>query len=64
VPTLALRVQQNGRFQGWSALVGASSGYLTVDDSDNTVARLVRDVSRAAKLNLPTGAGQISFPLF
>jgi len=54
VPTLALRVQQNGRFQGWSALVGASSGYLTVDDR-TTRCTTRRDVSRAAEVEPADG---------
>ena len=36
MPTLGLKVQQNGFFQGWLSIVGATFGFEAVDDSAGT----------------------------
>jgi len=64
MPTIALKVQQDGYWRGWSALVGASFAYQAVDDSDGTTHDSADSYITLPKLNLPTGAGRVSFPLF
>lgn len=67
MPTLALKVQQDGFHRGWSALVfpfgeASSFGYLAVDDSDG-----VTHDGASTYLTLPRLAapnGRVSFPMF
>src|SRR5213594_3485820 len=53
MPTLALRVQQDGKIQGWDQIVGAAFAYWAVDtdDGDTSYIRL-------------SGTARVSFPLF
>src|SRR5262249_44196240 len=64
VPTLPLRVQQNGTFQGWQTLVGGQFGYDCVDDSDGTTHDSGATYVLLPKMIASTGAGIASFPLF
>lgn len=64
MPTLPLRVQQNGWFTGWQSLVGGIFGYDCVDDSDGTTHDSAATYLVLPKLNLATMAGIVSFPLF
>lgn len=65
MPTIALKVQQNGFWQDVDTLVGATFAYQCVDDSDG----LTHD-SDTTRFRLPragvsfTGKGIVSFPLF
>lgn len=61
MPTIALKVQQDGRLMGWTALIpgaGATFAYQAVDDSDG-----VTHDSASSYLTVPRGAA-VSFPLF
>ena len=63
MPTIPLKVQQNGTLQGWSSIThqvgdGVNFGYQAVDDSDSTT----HDGANTT-LNLAKGAA-MSFPLF
>lgn len=62
MPTIPLKVQQDGFFQGWLSLAGAPFGYQTIDDSDGTTHDSADTFLRLPKLSLP--AGRVSFPLF
>jgi hypothetical protein len=65
VPTIALKVQQDGKVQGWESIVGATFAYQAIDDSDGTT-----HDSDTSYILLPrtgasfTGPGRASFPLF
>lgn len=63
MPTLPLKAQQDGRFRGWSALVGGSFGYQTIDDSDGTTHDSAATYLTLPKLNLDTETGRVSFPI-
>ena len=64
MPTLALKVQQDGTWRGWSLLEGALSGYQAVDDSDGTSHDSAATYLRLPKLQLTQGEGRVSFPVF
>ena len=59
MPTTGLHVQQDGKVQEYSALVGASFAYQTVDDSDGT-----GHDSDATYLTITRQSPRVSFPLF
>jgi hypothetical protein len=64
MPTLALKVQQDGTWRGWSGLVGATRGYLAVDDSSGVAHDGDATYLLLGTLNLGLMLGRVSFPLF
>lgn len=66
MPTIALKVQQNGRYQGWFSLTGGVFGYQTIDDSDGTTHDSGTSFLRLPRIGLfgVDDAGTVSFPLF
>jgi len=64
MPTIALKVQQDGAWQGWSSLTGASFGYQAVDDSDGVTHDSATTYLTLPKLNLALFQGRVSFPVF
>ena len=64
MPTVALKVQQDGTWRGWNLLVGATFGYQTVDDSDGVTHDSASTYLRLPKLSLVNGQGRVSFPVF
>lgn len=64
MPTLPLRVQGDGRWQGWSSLVGGTSGFEVVDDSAGTTHDSATTYLVLGRLLLNPQAGRISFPVF
>jgi hypothetical protein len=66
VPTIALKVQQNGRIQGWNLIVGSTFAYQAVDDSDGTAHDSDTTYIRVAGAGLifESPRGRASFPLF
>lgn len=65
MPILPLKVQQDGRVQGWTQIDGAVFAYQAVDDSDGTT-----HDSDTTRILVPksgiqfSGPGRVSFPLF
>lgn len=64
MPTIPLRVQQDGVWRGWTSLTGASFGYQAVDDSDGVTHDSGATSLRLASFSAPLLRGRISFPLF
>lgn len=64
MPTIALKVQQDGFWRGFSVLVGATFGYQAVDDSDGVTHDSELTHLTLPKLTSPVASGRVSFPLF
>ena len=63
MPTIAFTVQQDGFYRGWSALVGADTGYEAVNDSTGTTHDSGATSLRLGRLIPATGSGRVSFPI-
>lgn len=62
--TLPLRVQGDGAWNGWSSLVGGTTGFEVVDDSSGTTHDSATTYLVLGRLLLNPEAGRISFPVF
>lgn len=64
MPTLGLKVQQDGYWRGWLGLFGGTSGFEVVDDSAGTSHDSAATYLTLRLLNLSQAKGRISFPVF
>jgi hypothetical protein len=63
VPTIAFTAQQDGFWRGWSALVGGTFGFETVDDSTDTTHDGATTHLTLPRFIAATGSGRVSFPI-